>query len=486
MRANLFIAVAGALFATQGLVSAKCSFDQISVDTNPGFQITVNDDYKLLEDTIANVKYGLYCDSQPSGVDGVDKWFKVPVESVGIRIPIASGFLEALDLRTKITAAESPGNLTNNCLDTSKIGTLNDASGNDENSEIDVIFSADASSDANKSVRLPSDDTLGPLQRAEWIKFVSSFFNQEKSAASLFTSILESYNCHSKNMQNLKTPPHAYWVEYSDDDGKKSYNVVTTAYQKELLAGAGATNDTKEAPSDSSDQAKFHEAVKDADYVFDQTQLTKFGQRATEWYKDFGYKDPQNSDVNFLLQRQIWRTDGYTSRSGISNFAEYGYVRPDLVLQDIISVIVPVYNQSHSRRWLLWLGGTNEDTDIINNDNYNCESGWMSAVEKCVALTDFDGTIDENNGDSANDDKDKDNDDKDADENDDSSKDKSSSSHGRAGKIAGGVVAGVAFIGLAVVALHYYNRHRRIVRRRALSEGGYGQENIGLHTRYSG
>ncbi|KAJ1804299.1 hypothetical protein LPJ56_006764, partial [Coemansia sp. RSA 2599] len=360
--------------------------------TNPGFKITVNDDYKLLEDSVANVKYGLYCDSQPSGVDGVDKWFKVPVESVGIRIPIASGFLEALDLRTKIVAAESPSNLTNICLDESKISTLNEASGSDENSEIDVIFSADAGSDAGKSVRLPSDDSLGPLQKAEWIKFFGSFFNQEKAAASLFTSISESYNCHSKNMQRLKEPPHAYWVEYSDADGKKTYNIITTAYQKELLASAGAANNTKEAPSDSSDLTKFQEAVKDADAVFDQTKLTKYGQRATEWYGDFGYTDPQNSGVDFLLRRQIWRTDGYTSKSGISNFPEYGYVRPDLVIQDIIRVLVPVYNQEHASRWLLWLGGTNEDTEVINEDNYSCESGWLSVVDKCVDMPDFDGT----------------------------------------------------------------------------------------------
>ncbi|KAJ1644186.1 hypothetical protein LPJ64_004125 [Coemansia asiatica] len=484
MRASLFIIVAGALFATWEPVLAKCSFDQISVDTNPGFQITVNNDYKLLEDSKANVKYGLYCDSQPSGVDGVDKWFKVPVESVGIRIPIASGFLEALGLRTKITAAESPGNLTNICLDTSKISTLNEASGSDESSSIDVIFSADAKGDAEKSVRLPSDDSLSPLQKAEWIKFVGSFFNQEKAAESLFTSISDSYSCHSKNMQKLKTPPHAYWVEYTDDgNDKKVYSIITSAYQKELLANAGATNDTKEALSDSSDQTKFQDAVKDADYVFDQTKLTKYGQRATEWYNDFGYTDPQNSGANFLLQRQLWRTDGYAGKSGISSFAEFGYVRPDLVLQDIINVVVPVYNQDYSRRWIWWLGGTNEDTEIISEDNYSCESGWMSVVEKCVALPDFDGTVSPSTDEDGKEDDSKES--KDSSKNDDKD-DSSSSSHGRAGKIAGGVVAGVAFIGLVVVAMHYYNRRRRIARRRALSEEGYGHENIGLHARYSG
>ncbi|KAJ1808562.1 hypothetical protein LPJ56_006094, partial [Coemansia sp. RSA 2599] len=59
MRLSLSAIVAGALFATREPAWAKCSFDRVSVDTNPGFKITVNDDYKLLEDSVANVKYGL-------------------------------------------------------------------------------------------------------------------------------------------------------------------------------------------------------------------------------------------------------------------------------------------------------------------------------------------------------------------------------------------------------------------------------------------
>ncbi|KAJ2367389.1 hypothetical protein IW150_005681 [Coemansia sp. RSA 2607] len=463
------------------LVSAKCSFDKISVDTNPGFQITVNDDYKLVEDTLANVKYGLYCDAKPSNVDGIDKWFKVPISAAGIRIPIASGFVEALGLRSKVAAIESPGNLTNICFDTSKIKTLDEANGA-EVSNVDVIFSTNASSDGAQSVRLPSDDSLLPLQKAEWLKFFAAFFNEEKSAASLFTLISDSYNCHRGNMRNLKTPPHAYWVQYSDDSDKKSYNIITSAYQKELLAGAGATNVTNKALEDPSDVVSFQNAVKDASYVFDQTNLKDYGQRITEWYTDFGYTDPRNTDVNFLLQRQIWRTDQYVSKSGISNFPEFAYVRPDLVLQDVISVVVPTYNTEYQPRWMSWLGGTNEDSDTIDQSNYDCENSWMSIVDQCVARSDFDGTTpssgDDNDSDSSN-------------SNDDSNKkgdndSESSSGHGRTGKIVGGVIAGVVFIALAFVALHYYNRHRRQARIRALSQNGYGHENIGLSTRYSG
>ncbi|KAJ1734357.1 hypothetical protein LPJ61_001107 [Coemansia biformis] len=459
---GLFAVAALAHDAPQG--DGACGFDKVDLTTGPGFTITVNEDYKVLEDTAARIKYGLYCNSQPSGISGIDKWFKVPVASVGVRVPIASGFLEALGRRDKLTAAEVPGNLTNICLDASKLRTLSAGGSSGNDTGVDVVFSGNAASDGNVSVRLPSDDALTPLQRAEWIKFVAAFFNDEKRAAALFDSIASAYNCHWNNLQHLKDPPHTYWVEYSAGaDGKASYNIIDSAYQKDLLAGAGATNNTRAALSDPSDLKKFQEAIRDADFVIDQTALGQQGRRINEWYRDFGYADPQNSGVGFLRTRNIWRTDGYTSKSGVDNFPEFGYVRPDLVLLDIIGVLEPTYASNNTRRWMLWLGGTNEDTTVIAADNYDCSSPWISSVAKCTARTDFTGGDSGAGGSSAG-----------------NKDDHGSTSSGRAGKIAGGIIGALAAVALIVVGAHYYNRHRRLARVRALSQTGYGAEGIGL------
>ncbi|KAJ1992759.1 hypothetical protein GGI04_005926, partial [Coemansia thaxteri] len=170
-------------------VLGACNFAKTVISTAPGFDITVTDTYKILNDTTAGIAYGLYCDNQqPSNVDGVAKWFKVPVTSVGTRIPLASGFLEALGQRDKLTAAEAPANLTNICIDKSKMQTL------DNSTNVGVVFSSNASSDGAKSVRLPSDDSLTPLQKAEWIKFVAAFFNAEPQASALFDDISAAYS----------------------------------------------------------------------------------------------------------------------------------------------------------------------------------------------------------------------------------------------------------------------------------------------------
>ncbi|KAJ1891351.1 hypothetical protein LPJ81_005759, partial [Coemansia sp. IMI 209127] len=460
MRRHSIVSVAvGIALAANGprMAQGSCGFDTISVTTSPGFTLTTNDDYKVLEDTAGNITYGLYCDSQPSGVDGIDKWFKVPVESVGIRVAVAaaSGFLEILGKSKAITAADDPSGLTNIC--TGSVATL------DNSPSVDVVFSSDAASDGDKSVRLPSDDSLTPLQRAEWVKFVAAFFNAETTAASLFSSIASAYECHRGNMQHLVGAPHVYWVQYTES-GTPTYDIVDTAYQKELLAAAGATNDTAAPLSDPTDQSAFQAAVKDADNVFDQTNLTDYGMRASEWYTDFGYTDAQNSDASFLQQRSIWRTDGYTSAAGVSNFPEFAYARPDLVLQDVISVIEPTYNASYARRWVWWLGGTTESTVTISSANYDCDAPWLPQVATCSERSDFTGDASSSSSTSNNGGND------------------SEASHGRAGKIAGGVVGAVAVVALAIVAMHYINRHRRHTRIRALSgASGFGGESIGLH-----
>ncbi|KAJ2513319.1 hypothetical protein GGI11_004449 [Coemansia sp. RSA 2049] len=495
-----------AMACSARVVQGACGFDTVDVTTSPGFTITVNDDYKVVEDAVGKTAYGLYCgDSQPTGVDGVDKWFHVPVQSVGIRIPAASGFLEALGKSSAIAAAANPAQLTNICVDTSKLATLgedtSESSSSSSESEgestgtdpsVDVVFSDTTDSDGGaKTVRLPSDDSLTPLQKAEWIKVVAAFFNEEKSADTLFTSISDAYECHRSNLQHLSGPSHVYWVEYNGGT-KPTYNIVDTPYQKELLVATGATNTTKTPLSDPTDQAAFHDAVKDAEFVVDQTDLKNYGMRASEWYEDFGYASDTTqsspADAKFLLQRNIWRTDGYTSKTGVSNFPEFAYARPDLVLQDLISVFEPTYNTSYRRHWMLWLGGTNEDAVTIDSSNYDCKSPWLAQVASCSARSDFTGD-DSDAAASASDGSEKDADDdngndeagneKDTDDDNEPSE-KSGSS--RAGKIAGGVIGAAALVVLVIVAMHYINRHRRRARIRALSGASeLGAESFGLH-----
>lgn len=446
-----------------GLATAKCDFADMDFKSNPGFEITYNDNYKVLKNTISGTTYGLYCDNkQPEGVKDIDQWFKVPVQRIGSNIPGISGMLEVLGKRDLLKAFDNPDKLTNICFSNKPEPLTKDTK------NLDVIFSSGDNKDGPQlpTAQLSVSDDLNPLQRAEWIKFVAAFVNGEKEASEFFTKVNDAYNCLQGNLGHLKTPPHAYWVQYTDSPNKQ-YNLIVSGYQQGLLSSAGTKNTTPDAPKDASDQKAFQDAVKDANYVFDQTDLKNSGKGYSEWLADFGYSDPQNQDVSFLSGRDVWRTDGYTSESGQSNFPEFAYVRPDLVLQDIISVVEPTYNEDHKLRWLWKLGGTTENPTVISKDNYDCAKPWISTVSKCSTRTDFTGekNTDEEDG-------------KPMEDSDDNNS--SSSSHGRTGKIVGGVVAGVVLIALIVLGLHYYNKNKRRARINAMSQPQYGGEDIRL------
>ncbi|KAJ1936415.1 hypothetical protein EC988_008201, partial [Linderina pennispora] len=252
------------------------------------------------------------------------------------------------------------------------------------------------------------------------------------------------------------------------------YQFLTNAYEKNMLADAGATNNTKEAPSPDTDIDKFQSAVEDAEVVFDQTELTKDGKKVSEWLENFGYKDAPNSKAAFLKQREIYRKDGYRNKNGNSNFPEFALVRPDLVLQDFISILEPEYNKSYTATWLWKLGSTTESTTIIGPDNYDCKAPWMATVPTCSARTDFTGETDKSKGSGPDSGKDSEKDS--ASEGNDKEK---KSGSGRTGKIVGGIIGAIVLIALGFVAMHYYNRHRQQTRLRGLSAGGYG-ESIGL------
>ncbi|KAJ1937582.1 hypothetical protein EC988_007848, partial [Linderina pennispora] len=212
MRPLVFALLLVAQQSLVGTAHAACTLDKVETITSPGFTIDTKDDHQVVEDTINKIKYGLFCENQPSNVDGIDRWFKIPVKSVGIRTPIGSGFLEALGKTSALKAAASPSSLTNPCI--TNVGSLTDlTSTSAADAKLDVVFSdKKEDTDGKLSVQVPSGDSLTPLQLAEWVVFVGAFFNEAKNAAALFKQIKSAYECHTGNMKYLKDPPHAYWV----------------------------------------------------------------------------------------------------------------------------------------------------------------------------------------------------------------------------------------------------------------------------------
>ncbi|KAI9139765.1 hypothetical protein BKA69DRAFT_615819 [Paraphysoderma sedebokerense] len=217
-----------------------------SIDSLSGFSIQYNKYYKLLKNGRTGDTYALYlCGSKvPSDVPAGTKTFQVPVE----RVAIASGFdlvpyLELLGVRKKLKFHPSPVNETSPCVEkmiASGAVTAFDANG--DASQYDIFFT-----DGNDSAGLGNNKRVvvsasnkenGPLNRAEYLYFVSSFFNLEAVAKEVVPTIRKHYNCRKTELEkyySTNPKPRVAWIK-KEAGGSWTMNGL---YERQLLSHAG-------------------------------------------------------------------------------------------------------------------------------------------------------------------------------------------------------------------------------------------------------
>ncbi|GAA5034984.1 ABC transporter substrate-binding protein [Marivirga lumbricoides] len=173
-----------------------------------------------------------------------------------------------------------------------------------------------------------------PLGRAEWIKFIASFFQKLDEADSVFDTI-------EKNYTDLK--------EIAESNNSEKTTVLTG-----VMYG-----DTWYIPGGNSYGARF---IQDAggNYLWTDTQesgslemsyesILNKAQNADLWigaanFKSYEELKNTNTKYTYFDAFRNKKIYSYTKRmrnSGGNDYLESGYLRPDLVLQDHIKIIQP-------------------------------------------------------------------------------------------------------------------------------------------------
>ncbi|KAJ1920376.1 hypothetical protein H4219_001351 [Mycoemilia scoparia] len=386
-----------------------------------GFKITYKNNYKLLEDTLNNAKYGLYCGDEQPKEDGIDNWFKLPISNAGVQDVDILAFIELLDSSKQVKAVANPNAVTSPCLSSLSLETLS----NETKKSLDAIFmTRDApSTDKNVTVKIPIGDSLNPLQAKE-------------KATKVFESIKSEYQCHQKNLATVTDKPKLAWVKVessSNSDSANSWNVLGSNYYKSIIGDAGFEAVEESNYSSTKD---FQNGVKDVGYIIDSTTLKNLTQ-ISDWLDIFGYESQANSDVQFLKTSNVWKSDGLVNQHGFSDFNENSLARPDKVIQDIIGMNYKTYNASYSPYWMMRIS-RDRDPRTVNTSDKSCPNPVLSQIGGCTAKK-WNGKsfgfeeIDEPNDDHSS----------------------------RGGIIAGAVIGGVVGLVLIFVGLHYYNKMRR-------------------------
>ncbi|HNP18182.1 MAG TPA: ABC transporter substrate-binding protein [Fulvivirga sp.] len=172
-----------------------------------------------------------------------------------------------------------------------------------------------------------------PLGRAEWIKFMAAFFNKEELADSVFNEIEAKYlELQTLAKTSNDKPSILSGIVYGDT----WYLPGGNNYASKLMRDAGGNylwaQDSSSGFLELSFESVYNKAA-DADYwigVANYQDLISL-KKADSRYAEF------QAYTNKNVYTSNWRKGA----KGGSEFLELGYLRPDLILADLIKILHP-------------------------------------------------------------------------------------------------------------------------------------------------
>lgn len=173
-----------------------------------------------------------------------------------------------------------------------------------------------------------------PLGRAEWVKFTGTLLGKWEKANSIFEAIKMAYLNASELIQdgeNIK-PTVISGIMYNDI----WYAPGAESWGAQLLEAAGGDYIFKTQPGTGSLQLSY-------EYVLEKAQDASIwiGAADHKTLFDMGQADPRYQYFKAFQEGKVYT---YTLKKGATGGIEYfelGYLRPDLILQDLIKILYP-------------------------------------------------------------------------------------------------------------------------------------------------
>jgi iron complex transport system substrate-binding protein len=172
-----------------------------------------------------------------------------------------------------------------------------------------------------------------PLGRAEWIKFMALFFEKEKEADKVFNMIEKNYlETRTLAVQAAKRPTVLSGVLYSD----AWFMPGGRNYAAKLLQDAGTDYLWKADSTKGFLQLSF-EAVFEKAYAAD----LWIGIASFSTLEEMKNADERYTKFNPYQIRQVYTYNARKGAKGGSEFLELGYLRPDIILKDLVKIAHP-------------------------------------------------------------------------------------------------------------------------------------------------
>ncbi|MCH6232488.1 ABC transporter substrate-binding protein [Cognataquiflexum rubidum] len=173
-----------------------------------------------------------------------------------------------------------------------------------------------------------------PLGRAEWIKITGVLLGKSKEAKTIFSQIESDYNQASDLVKELpeSKPKVMAGVMYKDI----WYVPGADSWGARLLEVAGGDYLFKDQKGTGSAQLSY-------EYVLENAHQSDFWLGAADFktLEEMENADPRYKHFDAFKQGNVYT---YTQKKGVTGGLEYfelGYLRPDLILRDLIKILYP-------------------------------------------------------------------------------------------------------------------------------------------------
>ncbi|MGK7397195.1 MAG: ABC transporter substrate-binding protein [Candidatus Cyclobacteriaceae bacterium M3_2C_046] len=330
----------------------------LSILEAKGFRVEYFDHYKLV--TVKNpwknaqksFTYLLVQRGNPvPELEGIDQVVQIPVEQV---VCFSTTHIPHLDLLNE--SASLIGFPTTDYISSAKVRKLIDQGkvtdlGSDQDVNIELLMALDpqmvmAFGMANGNEKFKKVSQAGipviynadymensPLGRAEWLKFTSLFFNKETIADSVYTVIRQNYDSLRTLSHTISVKPKVFsGIVYGDTwfmPGGKNYAA-------RFFDDAQAQYLWQENPESSYIELSF-------EVVYDKAHQAAYwiGVGKYDSLDELAKADSRYTSFRAFQNRQVYNYTARIGPEGGNEYFELGYVRPDLVLADLIKIMHP-------------------------------------------------------------------------------------------------------------------------------------------------
>lgn len=322
------------------------------------FSIQYNNAYKLIFNSFSNTSYLLYQCGAPvsSDYNATVKPIEVPVGSVAIDSTVPIGYLELLGLLPILNAVSqdytSPyinSPCVQKLLEQGAIKQLNSSSSDFEEFNGLVFTALQGFPKYNSSfVYFDASQDPGPLKRAEWIKYLASFFNMEKNATEIYSKIEVNYQCLNGSSSLSQKPVVAWVSEYPEG----VIGISNAGYKTQLTLDAGGSNLDSSLYRDynlssPAERAALNAVLKTVDILIDEiyTMNPMTYNISTLMGK---LMITEAAGYPFLTNKRVWREDRRIQKTSFGlDWYEGSLPQPQVVLQELLGILDPSRNHQH-------------------------------------------------------------------------------------------------------------------------------------------